>query len=79
MSTVYLFYICPTCFNACEDLKECHEHQMMGCDPGELGHERRKPMMDATGRIRTRAPRWYLEAAGWIQASHAPGTAPGAA
>ncbi len=75
MSTVYAFYICPTCFNACETAEECHEHQMMGCDPGEPGQERRKPVMDATGRVQTRAPRWYLEAVGWIRTDSAPGTA----
>jgi hypothetical protein len=75
MSAVYVFYICPTCFNACETAEECHEHQMMGCDPGELGHERRKPVMDAAGRVYTRAPRWYLEAVGWIQADYASGAA----
>jgi hypothetical protein len=75
MSAVNVFYICPTCFNACETAEECHEHQMMGCDPGELGHERRKPVMDAAGRVYTRAPRWYLEAVGWIQADYASGAA----
>jgi hypothetical protein len=66
MSTVHLFYICPVCFNACEDLEECHEHLMIRCEPGASNHERRKPVMDATGRIQTRAPRWFLEAVGWI-------------
>jgi hypothetical protein len=68
MGTVHVFFICPTCFNACEDAQECHEHQMMGCDPGEPGHERRKPVMDDVGRVQTRAPRWFLESVGWIPA-----------
>ena len=34
MGTAYLFYICPVCFNACEDLEECHQHLMIRCEPG---------------------------------------------
>ena len=74
MSTVHLFYICPVCFNACEDRASCHEHEMMCCDPGVLDDERRKPVMDASGRVHTRAPLWYLEAVGWIPAKDDPGT-----
>ena len=66
MGTAYLFYICPVCFNACEDLEECHQHLMIRCEPGAPDHERRRPVMDATGRIQTRAPRWFLEAVGWV-------------
>lgn len=66
MSAVYTFYICPVCFNAGEDLEECHQHLMIRCEPGTPDLERRKPLMDATGRILTHAPRWFLEAVGWI-------------
>jgi len=34
MSAVYTFYICPVCFNAGEDLEECHQHLMIRCEPG---------------------------------------------
>lgn len=74
MSTGHLFYICPVCFNACKDPEECHEHQMMCCDPGMPDDERRKPMMDASGRVQTRAPLWYLRAVGWIPAGRSPET-----
>ena len=73
MSADFLFYICPVCFKVCEDEQECHEHQMICCDPGTPGNERRRPMMDASGRVQTRAPRWFLEAVGWISDKNAPG------
>lgn len=66
MGAGYLFYICPFCFRVCDSCEECHEHQMICCDPGAIDAERRKPVMDASGHIQTRAPRWYLEAVGWI-------------
>jgi len=62
------FYICLTCYRVCEESGECHEHRMLLCCPGEAGTERRKPLRDASGRIQSRAPRWFLEATGWIQA-----------
>jgi len=76
MSTVYLFYICPVCFNACEDPQECHEHQMIGCEPGSPDHARRKPVIDISGRVRTRAPLWYLEAMGWTRSGTSSETKP---
>jgi len=68
-----ILYICPTCFRVCETEQECHEHQMtaehqmFACNPGKLGDERRKPVSDRFGKYVSRAPRWFLEAAGWIE------------
>ena len=76
MSTPHLVYICPFCFRVCASCEECHQHQMICCDVGALGDERRKPLMDASGRVRTRAPRWYLEAVGWVSPTDTPGTTP---
>ena len=70
MSTVSLFYLCPVCFNACEDPQECHQHEMLSCDPGMPDNERRRPLMDTSGRLHTRAPRWFLETVGWIPAGN---------
>lgn len=60
------FYICPTCFQVCETEKECHQHIMIACHPGEVGGERRKPVLNKQGIMVSRAPRWYLEAIGWL-------------
>jgi hypothetical protein len=40
---------------------------MIKCKTGELGDERRKPVYDSYGHIVSRAPRWYMEAVGWIE------------
>jgi hypothetical protein len=61
------FYICPVCFQVCETKQECHEHTMLECDPGEAGDERRRPVRDRFGNLASRAPRWFLEAIGWIK------------
>jgi hypothetical protein len=37
---------------------------MIACDAGDWGSERRKPILAANGELRTRAPRWFLEAIG---------------
>jgi hypothetical protein len=36
------------------------------CIPGDLGDERRKPVNNRYGQYVSRAPRWFLEALGWI-------------
>ncbi len=60
-------YICPICFQTCESERECHAHRMVACHPGKIGDQRRKPVTDRFGNMVSRAPRWYLEAVGWIQ------------
>jgi hypothetical protein len=40
---------------------------MVECDAGEPGGERSKPVHDRYGNLVSRAPRWYLEAVGWIK------------
>lgn len=62
-------YICPMCFQTCESQKMCHEHLMICCEPGEWGDARRRPVMDSQGRLRSAAPRWFLEATGRMQAA----------
>ena len=61
------FYICPKCFRVCEDEEKCHQHmRMIECEIGDFGDDRRKPITDQFGHFVSRAPRWYLEAVGWI-------------
>jgi hypothetical protein len=60
--------ICLYCFQVCEDPDGCHASPVLECKPGQPGSLRRKPVMDRSGRILSRAPRWFLEATGWINA-----------
>lgn len=63
-----VFYICPVCFQTCDTEIECHRHQMVECVPGKAGTYRRQPVHDSSGRLVSRAPRWYMEAVGWVKA-----------
>jgi hypothetical protein len=66
------FYLCPICFFICETKQECLEHllatghRLFACKPGNQGDERRKPVNNRFGQYASRAPRWFLEALGWI-------------
>jgi len=62
MSESNAIYICPVCFDTSEIKQVCHQHMMLRCDPGEVGTDARKPLVDAQGNLATRAPRWFLEA-----------------
>jgi hypothetical protein len=73
MSSPIVFYICPVCFEICETRRDCHGHAMVHCDTVAPDDERRKPLFDAGGRLVSRAPRWFLEAVGWIQVGYVPG------
>lgn len=68
MEEANVHYICPVCFRTCDTIEECHNHQMLECEVGEFGDERRKPVQDPFGNYVSRAPRWYLEAVGWLPA-----------
>jgi len=56
------FYLCPTCFYACETPDKDHEHALLRVDPGLPGDEKRKPVTDSKGRILSAAPQWFHEA-----------------
>jgi hypothetical protein len=66
MNPRYRFYLCPTCFTAQSTEDKTHLHIMLCCDPGTSQDQRRRPLIDDHGRVLTRAPRWFLEAVGWI-------------
>ncbi len=66
MSTRSAFYLCPVCFTASEHRDECHEHVMILFEPGKPGDLRRRPIQNGGGRIKSMAPRWYLERLGWL-------------
>ena len=60
------FYLCPVCFTASEHRDRCHDHVMIHFDPGNPEDFRRKPLFDEQGKLRSQAPRWFLEGLGWI-------------
>jgi hypothetical protein len=64
MSADCTFFLCPTCFEASEVERTDHPHRMIRCNPGTPGDERRKPVMNGKGAVKTHAPRWFLEAVG---------------
>ena len=66
MSTRSAFYLCPVCFTASENRDKCHEHAMILFDPGKPGDLRRRPIQNGGGRIKSMAPRWYLERLSWL-------------
>jgi hypothetical protein len=73
MSENRVFYLCPTCFEAypatrLDDETDgwCHRHPLIRCQAAQLDDERRKPLVDNGGCLTSRAPRWFLEAVGWV-------------
>jgi hypothetical protein len=56
-----VFYMCGVCFRTSSQAEVCHDRPMLRCDTGCWGDECRKPLMTASGRIQTRAPRWWLK------------------
>jgi len=69
MNSDRFFYLCPVCFETSESDDQCHRHRMVLCDAGDLDDERREPLIGVNGQLNSRAPRWFLEAAGWAPAS----------
>lgn len=65
MNIELTFYICPTCFEVFDTNDERHPHPLIRCACGGLDDARRKPPMEG-GRLRSRAPQWFLEAVGWL-------------
>ena len=62
MNASLIFYLCPTCFYACEIFDNGHEHALLRVNPGLPGDERRKPIIDQHGHILSPAPLWFYEA-----------------
>ncbi len=51
------FYICPVCFEAAEERLRCHDHLMVPCNAERK--EDCRPVIDADGRLKSPAPRWF--------------------
>lgn len=56
MNTSIDFYLCPNCFYASDFPDDSHEHALLRVRPGLPGDERRKPIIDRSGRILSAAP-----------------------
>lgn len=56
-------YLCPRCLNPGEKEGPCSVcgTEVLHCRPGEPDDPCRRPLQDREGKIRTRAPRWWLE------------------
>jgi hypothetical protein len=57
------FYLCPRCLLPDESAGNCHEcgRERVQCCPGSPDDPCRQPLMNAMGKIETRAPRWWLQ------------------
>ena len=55
------FYICPTCFSTSGLPAICHDQPMIACRPADLDDCR--PLQDAEGNLKTRAPKWFVDGA----------------
>ncbi len=62
MNTEQDFYICLFCFFASETNDECHDRLMAHYTGFPVGDTRLKPILDEAGGVKTRMPRWMLEA-----------------
>jgi hypothetical protein len=55
-------YLCPRCLLPGETVGPCPRcgGQRLTCRPGDPDDPCRKPLIDAEGMVRTRAPLWWL-------------------
>ncbi len=56
-----IFYMCSVCFRTSSQAEDCHNRPMLHCDTGCWGDDCRKPLAATSGRLLTRAPRWWLQ------------------
>lgn len=56
-------YLCPKCLTPGGEPGACPEcgHTRVGCRPGDPDDPCRRPLIDANGKLRTRAPLWWLQ------------------
>ena len=63
---VEIFYLCPRCMEPADEPLPCPRcgRARVTCRPGAASDPIRKPLMAATGELRSRAPVWWLQAVG---------------
>lgn len=56
-------YLCVTCLIPAEEAGACEQCglERVLCRPGDASDPCRRPLMDAEGRLRSRAPIWWLK------------------
>ncbi len=56
-------YLCPNCLLPGGEAGKCPEcgNERLSCRPGDPDDPCRRPLMDAAGNLRTRAPLWWLQ------------------
>lgn len=61
-STVDQVYLCPRCLDSQASAGLCPRCglERLGCRPGDPDDPCRRPLVDAAGQVRTRAPLWWL-------------------
>lgn len=61
-STVDQVYLCPRCFDSQASAGICPRCglERLSCRPGDADDPCRRPLVDAAGQVRTRAPLWWL-------------------
>ena len=62
MESTQTIYLCPRCLAASAQPGVCDRcgEERLGCRPGEADDPCRRPLMDARGQVRTRAPLWWV-------------------
>jgi hypothetical protein len=55
-------FLCPRCLTASGEPGVCSRCGIarLGCTPGDPDDPCRRPVVDARGQVRTRAPLWWL-------------------
>lgn len=56
------FYICPVCFEVSEEAGDHHGRPMIFCQELPLGSQELQPIIGQGGNVKSRAPRWFLDA-----------------
>jgi hypothetical protein len=64
MIKVTEFYLCSKCFDAADQPTSCPRcgGARVTCQPGAANDPIRKPLMTATGMLKSQAPVWWLRA-----------------
>lgn len=56
-------YLCPQCLEAQASPGACPNDgsELLTCKPGDPNDPCRRPLIDAEGHVKTRAPAWWLK------------------
>lgn len=56
-------HLCPKCLQAQPSPGTCPNDgtELLSCSPGDADDPCRRPLMDSLGKVKTRAPGWWLK------------------